>query len=464
MFSKQTYIDRRARLAKEVGGGVLLFLLFSLFISCSRESSFQASPSGNISNNVSLQDVYIYLQGVKGLTPTRSAETGIEPVCDRSDTLLFIVNYEKGWEILTADKRAPRVVAFSESGSFSYEDLASNPAVKAFYDGVMDQIRFLKKNPDYHPERIFDDWNDLRQITEHESWILIGTETTEIEQLQNHLTVTRWGQGSPWNIRAPFTSPSHAEHCLTGCAPVAAAQMLYYLHYYYNVPEKAYGDCVNNKHILPGADSLILQYSDVSFPSSTYSSIIWDNMPLTQADSSFFCRSVSSLMVRLGIIFKSRYRSDRTSTYMTDIRVGFSDSLHINHLYSTGYSADLIFENIYTEMPCILGITRYTTNPDGTLKPHGHVILADACKRNIQRITRRYVWNSLVYGPQYKTEVTDTVISTFFGFNWGWGNTGMTSGGSTIWYNAQTVSWTAGARTYTEVHAVLSDFYPDGDE
>ena len=104
MFSKQTYIDRRARLAKEVGGGVLLFLLFSLFISCSRESSFQASPSGNISNNVSLQDVYIYLQGVKGLTPTRSAETGIEPVCDRSDTLLFIVNYEKGWEILTETK------------------------------------------------------------------------------------------------------------------------------------------------------------------------------------------------------------------------------------------------------------------------------------------------------------------------------------------------------------------------
>jgi hypothetical protein len=149
---------------------------------------------------------------------------------------------------------------------------------------------------------------------------------------------------------------------------------------------------------------------------------------------------------------------------MGNISEGLIDSLRINHVYSTGYSSNIIFENVYTEMPCILGITRYSTNSDGTLVSHGHAIIADACKRSIQRITRRYVWNSLFYGPQYKTEVTDNILSTFFGFNWGWGNTGMTSGGSTIWYNAQAVSWTVGARTYTEVHSILSDFYPIDDE
>ena len=301
MFSKQTYLDRRARLAKEVGDGVLLFFLFFLFVSCNKEVHIRALVD-NSKNDVSLQDIEVYLQGVKNLSPTRSAGIRVMPVCDRSDTLLYIINYEKGWELLTADKRAPRVVSFSESGSFEFEDLASNPVVKAIYDGVLNQIRYLKNNPDFKPEIENDDWNDLRQITEHESWVLIGTETTEIEQLQDHLTVTRWGQDSPWNMRAPYTDASHTSHCLTGCSTVAAAQVLYYLHDNYNVPEKAYGDCTNYKHILPGKDSLVLHVGDVIFPSTTYTSSIWDYMPLTKADSSFYSRSVSTLMIQLGVL------------------------------------------------------------------------------------------------------------------------------------------------------------------
>lgn len=227
----------------------LLVFLIPLFVFCNKETESEITHTASFStnNSVSIHDVYIYLQGVKNIPQTKSSSVSIEPVCDRADTLLYIVNYEKGWELLSADKRAPRVISFSESGSFSQEDLASNPAVKAIYDGVMDQVKYLKENPNLEIENASDDWDDLRSITEHESWVLIGTQTTEIELLQDHLTTTRWGQSNNWALKSPSTDSSLSTKCPTGCGPVAAAQLLYYLHYYYNVPEKTYGDCINNK-------------------------------------------------------------------------------------------------------------------------------------------------------------------------------------------------------------------------
>ena len=430
------------------------------FFSCQKETIDSFSAGTPCSNDVTISDLGLYIHAVKNIPKTKSADILVEPVCDRGDTLLYIVNYEKGWEVLTADRRAPRVVAFAESGSFDYEDLSSNPAVKAVYDGVINQIRFLKRNPDLKPEKEYNDWDDVRQITENESWVLISTETEEVDQyVKDHLTETRWGQGSPWNNRSPFTTPSHTTHCYTGCGPVAAAQVLHYLHDYLGVPEKTYGDCINNTNILPGRDSLVLEDGDVFFPSATFLPYIWDLMPLTKVDSSSYFCSVSALMVHLGLLTGSEYYSNHTSTYMSRIRSTFSNSFQIGYSYVPYYSASTMYNSVHDNSPCLLLIAAYTDNPDGTTTRNGHFIIADACRKTIQRITRTYVWNSLLYGPQYKTEVTYGATKTYFGFNWGWEETGMTSGGSTIWYNSQIVSWSSGGYNFTQVEGMMFDFY-----
>lgn len=72
MFSKETYVNRRACLVKKVGDGVLLFLLLSSFVSCDKEACRLASVEVNNSKSVSLLDIDIYLKGVKNIPPTRS--------------------------------------------------------------------------------------------------------------------------------------------------------------------------------------------------------------------------------------------------------------------------------------------------------------------------------------------------------------------------------------------------------
>lgn len=436
------------------------------FFSCQRETIDSFSSGAPSSNDVTISDLGVYIHAVKNIPKTKSDGVIIEPVCDRSDTLLYIINYEKGWEVLTADKRAPRVVAFSESGSFHLNDLKSNPAVEALYDGVMDQIRYLKDNPYLNPENASDDWDDLGFIREHESWVLYDTQITEYDLIQDHLTETRWGQNYPWNIRAPYTDSTHTAQCLTGCGPVAAAQVLYYLHDYCDIPEKAYGDCINNKHILTNHDYIILQPGDVTFPSAIYQSYVWDNMPKTSSESSSYFCSVSTLMVKLGELTNSMYYAGETLTFMDNISYSFINDFGIGHNCTESYGVDDsyniddISESIYdNQMPCLLLICRYVANPDGEPTRYGHFVVADACKKVMRRITRKYVWNSL-NGPQYQTITTEQLKSTYFGINWGWGNTGISSGGSTIWYNSEGISWIVGTRNYTHVDCVLSDFHP----
>ena len=193
--------------------------------------------------------------------------------------LMYIVNYDKGWEILSADKRAQPVLAFSDGGEFSFE--TANPGERIWLEGLACDVlnlrtadkalqsRAAENNPNVGfwrglevrkkmmeeelammtrfeiPDSI--DWPlipgpkpglpDTPDYPEHGHWELTRTTTESIPvDTVNHIIQTRWYQERPWNHYCPIIE---GDTTIAGCVAIAGAQMLYYLHNKIGRPQSA---------------------------------------------------------------------------------------------------------------------------------------------------------------------------------------------------------------------------------
>ncbi len=226
-------------------------------------------------------ETYLELQpnspnGIK--RPVRSVEAK-GPNADV--TLMYVVNYDKGWEILSADKRAQPVLAFSDGGEFSFE--TANPGERIWLEGLACDVlnlrtadkalqsRAAENNPNVGfwrglelrkkmmeeelemmtrfeiPDSI--DWpfeprpdrpiipDIIPDYPEHGHWELTGTTTEHVPvDTVTHLIQTHWHQHKPWNHYCPIIE---GDTTIAGCVAIAGAQMLYYLHNKIGRPQSA---------------------------------------------------------------------------------------------------------------------------------------------------------------------------------------------------------------------------------
>ncbi len=411
--------------------------------------------------NVSLKDIETYLENYKGLPPTKSGDVSISPILSSVDTVLYLINYNKGWEILSADRRAPRVFAMSSDGHLDLDSLYAIPPVEALISAFTDRISYLKQHPNLEVSTDFkDSWDDIlgggRFVDE---WTLISSYILdEGDSIQPHLTQTRWGQNSPWNVRAPYTDSTLTTHCLTGCVPVAGAQMLYYLHNMLGIPSMMYADSYTAAYIPQNANYLILSASDVSF--SNYSSSAWNSLPLTNNDSGNFS-TVSTLMVQLGLLIQAQYRVNSTGSYTYYLKPAFQNAFTIESTWLNGVDFTIIADEIMQDqMPVILEL--YLSDYSA-----GHCAIVDACKEQyqiIRRLFRRRVDAPVNPGgpnlPQYEYKMEDDyeVQNRYFGLNWGWNGSGMYSGNDVMWFSESAMSWTAENYTFSYFSCMIYDF------
>lgn len=79
---------------------VLAFCFFA--VSCHKTHGVLDDGSfSHVSSFISLEDVYQYVNLAKSDGQTKSAIVRIEPVINRSDTVMYLVNYDEGWELLS---------------------------------------------------------------------------------------------------------------------------------------------------------------------------------------------------------------------------------------------------------------------------------------------------------------------------------------------------------------------------
>lgn len=137
----------------------------------------------------------------------------------------YLVNYEdnQGFAMVSTDERATPVYAYSDSGQLTSDDLETNPALKIFIEGSIENYQievagYDQPLPIELPDSIYGDIGKLR-IVEYDGGLYyesLTVETTEVEPL----LTTEWHQYAPYGSFCP--------NGVGGCSPIAAAQVMAY--------------------------------------------------------------------------------------------------------------------------------------------------------------------------------------------------------------------------------------------
>ena len=237
---------------------LFIVLSFCLLLSCQKEFSSDPNPflitsviETRSANDKTKSDDYSrfdisdalvrqYIEESEKSTVIRS----IEPYEINGEASLFVVNLERGWQIISADARTKAVIAKGESGSFDLS-VGNNANVRLWLNDIAEQISIIKHSD---ITEVDNSWKQIDRFkrplrvptdTSHRSlpanadsvWIVLlqSSDTTEITYFDiPHLLETKWGQWYPWNISLPYYGIGYYP---TGSVPTAVAQVLYYFHH-----------------------------------------------------------------------------------------------------------------------------------------------------------------------------------------------------------------------------------------
>lgn len=450
---------------------ILLSLsLFCILFSCSKQDISVAQrmiENNSSTRKITMSNVRSYISTIKGVPDTKSETVSIDPILNGADTVMYIINYENGWEVLSGDSRTPVVLMKSDSGNLSISDLTATPESFAFFRAMSDGLSSIMNDDAFEaPEYVNDTWDDFFPLDSFvhidpiRDTVLLSIDTLGVYTVkcQDHLLSTKWGQGSPWNIYAPYTDSTLTNHCPTGCVPVAFAQVLYYLHSKIGAPLGTYGnaDCTA---FVPSSGSLVLSDAEVSF--YNYSNSHWDSMPLTQS-SSGNPGLVSALMVRLGYLFNATYHPASTGVGLYWLRANaqsiLSDEFSISSSlidYNWTSFAQYMDEQIYeNELPALMGIQRVVS--ENPVVHAGHYVVIDGYKVVNYSLRYNYVVHSNVR-PDYYYSTEALVPSAFVAINWGWNGLFDSTNGSTNWFNIFDC-WVVGNQNTTLNYSIKDHF------
>lgn len=144
---------------------------------------------------------------IVNLNPNVRTRTSNEQVISSS---LYIINFQnnKGFAVLSSDKRLRPLYAVSDSGSIAMSDTLNNKNLALFFNGVKDDIvQTTEKGP------TISDLSDRKIINSPQVYPMIW------------LAPSLWGQGEPYNTYCYTTTGEKAK---VGCAAVACGIVMSY--------------------------------------------------------------------------------------------------------------------------------------------------------------------------------------------------------------------------------------------
>ncbi|MCQ2138991.1 MAG: C10 family peptidase [Bacteroidales bacterium] len=433
---------------KELPLPQLLMIIILLCIACSScvnnrdhiafgEARRDYSFLSIIPHDVHLSDIENYVIASKNTKSVHNA-VGIIPVVDSElDTLLYIVNYEQGWQILSSDKRTPQVLAHSQNGSIKLNEDSPMTDIIAQMALVMKRIKEtpltgLALSPEVVLSNI-SSWNpgNITSESQHNAntqsvddppvidfpdmghWELIESSChSEPYDSIEHLTSTYWSQIGDntlgyYNQYCPLRDDDTYGRAPAGCVAVAGAQLLFYLHENFGYPiyAPAHANCEGN----------IRNYQMNTWGQS---STIWNHM------GPFYGRdSIAVLLADIGIKAQMRYQNGQSSADTQNLATMVFPSYSVGCDYGN-YDVDITKNSLLSGMP-VLAWGRSQSILGITFK--GHAFIIDGYKRTRSKTTARYRWVYDAPGrhplpPDDLVEVTyGTPTITEFNYNLGWG-------------------------------------------
>ncbi|MBK6965451.1 MAG: C10 family peptidase [Bacteroidales bacterium] len=214
---------------------------------------------------------------------------GIIPDSKQKPAIYIFRLPEQGFILMSADKAAFPVLAYSHRGDWPSGELPGNTdAWIDNYISQIDQIRSSKLKPD---QKIRDAW-------EHP--LPFFTRQFNQERSVAPLIISFWNQGVFYNDSCPLEPQGAGGRALAGCVPVALAQILFFHRY----PERGTGYNAYFSH----------EYGTLSadFGNTTYE---WAGM-LAKPDR--FSPSLSQMIYHCGVSVNAVYSANGTSASTAD--------------------------------------------------------------------------------------------------------------------------------------------------
>ena len=364
----------------------------------------------------------------------------IIPVVDENeDVLLYIINYEDGWDIVAADKRATLPLGSSSTGSLVIGE--TNSPIFAWIACLAEDVLILRKasvleyaNADivsYNltlwrminaEESLFSEILEDIFPKEHTRALVPPNtpypghfELVSISSVSyvydsiSHLIPLAWSQTvNNCNDYVPFKSNSTTERAPAGCVAIAGAQMLYYLNSKIGYPETA-----------PMSAYCIGDIHNYSFGQSDYSSAAWSQM------SYYGGTTAAKLIASVACLVHMSFGDDGSGAYTSDLTDDCFPFYSVSSDYAN-YNEFVVKESLLNEMPVII-------SADGTSSwfnfQDGHAFIIDGYIRYQTETTGEYEWvwdnyNPSINYPKVPNQTLVTYSSPYmsrFKMNWGWG-------------------------------------------
>lgn len=466
----------------------ILWLLLLTTVACSKidydedlSNTLKENSSTTLKNyTVGINDVDVLLNVCDEFGTLSTDSYQIDPIVYNNDTLLYTVNFiDKGWAIISGDKRTEPILAFCDSvQTFNIDKMG--PGVFTWLDDMADEIYCLKTSNDTTIS-ISEIWTNILPYTIASSettsssslkmlapdeddagyWVrstLSSTSSTSSTQKGPYIK-TKWDQHDPFNQCVPRISASSATRCVAGCVAIATSQLMYFGHYNGGKPSWMYSSGYCNGYSVSSSN-----YS-YSFGFSNASTTVWDKMALKDSyyNSSSSELYTSILIGYVGNKLGMSYTEDASGASTDDVP-GLLNNFGIG-CSNKGYSYSTVISDLNSGTPVyisayagrkdhkLLGIHLYYTYYDG------HAWIIDGYQAKTTRRTYTYLWKyydsdgNEDYSQRYTTTGTSTSTVRYYIMNWGWSDGYYDSGR----YLATSSSFTDGGYTFKYEKQIICD-------
>ena len=236
----------------------------------------------------------------------------ITPYVEGRDTLLYLINYQSGWMVVSGDRRLTPIVAEGTSGTIAVKE---ETGYGYWLKKCAQEVSRIKKDEKVTENEYSSLWKAIsptkNRIGQPEpksplKWVIrevMLNESSIFDVTVPPLLQTEWGQQAPWNNNYPIDLNGN-NRCYVGCVAVAFAQVLYYWHYYAGTPTKL-SHTVSCYSFIDSAYGLV---QNIGFLRSdvTNNSSRWDDMAIS-ATAGGNVDYVGAFMLDIGNMVNMRY-------------------------------------------------------------------------------------------------------------------------------------------------------------
>ncbi len=336
---------------------------------------------------------------VANMSDVRSSEVNhVYTLSNKSSVpCLYVMNYEKGYVILSADDVAKPILAYSDEGQFDPNNI---PEGMAYYlDFYKRQIGKAVELGILQDDETAMEWRGLRQN---------GLPLNRDGRSVSPMLATSWDQDSYYNYYCPSTSYGPSGKAYAGCVACAMSQVMKY----WNFPEKGKGS--HSYVINISGSELNGTELSVDFSSATYD---WNNMPgsLGWSSSSTQRNAIALLMYHCGVSVDMGYSGNGSGTQSQKVpnalKTYFSYSNLAQSVYRDNYSKtefeDIVMNNLDNGFP-----TYYS----GSDEEAGHAFVCDGYDNN-RKFHFNWGWSGEGNGYFAVDALNPEVYFQFYNFN-----------------------------------------------